>query len=215
MTRSTWSVACIGLVAVAGCGGGSNAITGGTTGPDTDSTSTQSSSRQFSGGRVDPLVPAPELGLRTWNGKLVHTADYRGKVMLVTFLYTRCPDVCPLITDNLVRVKDRLGPDGKRLAIVAVSVDPGGDHPKAVQAFLRNHRALGKVDYLIGSRTALEATWAKWGIAARVSKDHPELIEHSGVIWGVDTHGRRATFYPASGFDVADIEGDVRLLLEG
>ncbi len=168
----------------------------------------------FSGGTLAPVKAAPELGLRTWNGRRVTMADYKGKAVLVTFLYVNCPDVCPLIVDNLVRVKDRLGPaGGKRLRIVAVSVDPAGDTPAAVKRFLVTHRASKDVDYLIGSRDQLEAVWARWGIGARVSKDNPALVEHSGVIWGVDTHGRRTTFYPASGFDVADIEGDVRILL--
>ena len=168
----------------------------------------------FSGGTVTPLKAAPELGLRTWSGRRVAMADYKGQAVLVTFLYVKCPDICPLIVDNLVRVKDRLGPAGKRVRIVAVSVDPTGDTPATVKRFLVTHRAQGDVDYLIGSRAQLEAAWARWGIGARVNKDHPELVEHSGVIWGVDARGRRATFYPASGFDVADIEGDVRLLLK-
>jgi len=215
----------LGLVALAaGCGGGDQAA-------DTDTgTSTAATARssaqtlttdaaaevaEYSGGTVSPITAAPELGLRTWNGKNVRIGDYRGKAVLVTFVYTSCPDVCPLIVDNLVRVKDRLGPDAKRLQIVAVSVDPGGDTPDAVKRFLTAHRATGRVDYLIGSRRQLEAAWARWGIAARADKDHPGLVEHSGVIWGVDPKGRRVTFYPATGFDVADIESDVRNLLVG
>ncbi len=178
--------------------------------PTPDPTATTAA---YSGGTVKPVKAAPELGLRTWNGRRVTMADYKGKAVLVTFIYVNCPDICPLIVDNLVRVKDRLGPAGKRLRIVAVSVDPVGDTPLAVKRFLTTHRATGDVDYLIGSRDRLEAAWARWGIGARADKDNPSLIEHSGVIWGVDARGRRTTFYPASGFDVADIEGDVRLLL--
>jgi protein SCO1/2 len=168
---------------------------------------------EYSGGTVSPVTAAPELGLHTWNGKDVRIGDYRGQAVLVTFVYTNCPDVCPLIVDNLVRVKERLGPDGRRLRIVSVSVDPERDTPQAVKRFLTRHRAHGRVDYLIGSRRQLEGVWARWGIAARVDKANPRLVEHSGVIWGVDPKGRRVTFYPASGFDVADIEGDVRNLL--
>jgi protein SCO1/2 len=168
---------------------------------------------EYSGGTVSPVTAAPELGLHTWNGKDVRIGDYRGQAVLVTFVYTNCPDVCPLIVDNLVRVKERLGPDGRRLQIVSVSVDPERDTPQAVKRFLTRHRAHGRVDYLIGSRRQLEGVWARWGIAARVDKANPRLVEHSGVIWGVDPKGRRVTFYPASGFDVADIEGDVRNLL--
>ena len=208
----------VGLLAVGGCGGD-------TTSPDDQGpaiveTTSKASARgptgttaSYSGGTVSPVKAAPELGLRTWDGRRVRMADYAGKAVLVTFVYVNCPDICPLIVDNLVRVKDRLGPAGKRLRIVAVSVDPVGDTPAAVKRFLTAHRAAKDVDYLIGSPDALAAVWARWGIGARAAKDDPSLIEHSGVIWGVDRRGRRATFYPASGFDVADIESDVRLLL--
>ncbi len=212
----TGLLACI--VALSACGGDTPPDDQGpaiveTTANASPTPNTTATTAAYSGGTVSPVKAAPELGLRTWNGRRVTMADYTGKAVLVTFLYVNCPDVCPLIVDNLVRVKDRLGPAGKRLRIVAVSVDPVGDTPAAVKRFLSNHRATADVDYLIGSRDALEAAWARWGIGARADKDNPSLIEHSGVIWGVDRRGRRATFYPASGFDVADIEGDVRLLL--
>lgn len=193
-------------VTVAGCGGSGSA--GGTA-----ATTATTSTSAFKGGTVDPVVAAPELGLKTFDGRTVRMADLRGKVALVTFVYANCPDVCPLIIDNLVRVKRGLGPDAKRMRIVAVSVDPAGDTPARIRRFLVAHRALGKVDYLVGSPKQLEAAWARWGILARRSKDNPALIEHSGWVWGVDAQGRRATFYPAVGFDPADIESDVRAML--
>lgn len=210
----------------AGCGGGSGTSatnrspetgapgTGAATSPTT-TTDPVADVAEYSGGSVSPVTAAPELGLHTWSGKDVRIGDYRGKAVLVTFVYTHCPDVCPVIVDNLVRVKQRLGREAKRLEIVAVSVDPEGDTPGAVRRFLTAHRAHGRVDYLLGSRRQLEATWTRWGIAARADTANPELVEHSGVIWGVDPKGRRVTFYPASGFDVADIESDVRSLLAG
>jgi len=209
-------LAAAAAAALAGCGGSSPAPTNqsdSTSMPTATATGSTSRAHAFKGGTVNPVVAAPELGLRTFDGRPVRLADYRGKVVLVTFVYVRCPDVCPLIIDNLVRVSRRLGADAKRMRIVAVSVDPNGDTPAAVRRFLIAHRALGRVDYLVGSPTQLQAVWTRWGVAARASKDNPELIEHSGVIWGVDTRGRRATFYPAVGFQAADIEGDVRLML--
>ena len=194
---------------LAGCGGGVSQ-------PAADSAPTATADRNgFRGGTVDQLKPAPELGLRTVGGELRRTSDYRGKVVFVTFVYANCPDVCPLIVDNLLNVKEDLGADGAKIAIVAVSVDPKGDTPARIKSFLSTHRATGKVDYLTGSAADLKRAWARWGIASRPSADNPALIEHSGVIWGVDPNGRRATFYPASGFTVDDIASDAKLLLSG
>ena len=55
----------------------------------------------FSGGEVTPPKPAPPLSLRDQDGHTVSLAAHRGKFVLVTFLYTHCPDICPLIAQNL------------------------------------------------------------------------------------------------------------------
>jgi protein SCO1/2 len=203
------------LLALGGCGGQTGGAVSTAGGPAVVGTvpAGDTGTGTFAGGTVSPLKAAPEIGLATWDGRPVRMADYRGDAVLVTFVYTRCPDICPLIVDNLVRVKERLGDDGKRLRIVAVSVDPERDTPEAVKGFLARHRAAGIVDYVVGARPELEKVWARWGIGARVSPDDPALVEHSGTIWGVDPEGRRATFYPAVGFDADDIATDVRVLL--
>jgi protein SCO1/2 len=215
-------LAALGMTAVltvAGCGGASSQRSG-QSAAVTERTSASTaagpagSEPGYLGGTVKPITAAPELGLRTWDGRRITMADYKGKAVLVTFLYVHCPDVCPLIVDNLSRIKARLGPAGKKLRIVAVSVDPTGDTPAAVKKFLITHRVLKDIDYLVGSQDQLTAAWSRWGIGARVDKQNHGLIEHSAVIWGIDAKGRRATFYPATGFDPADIESDVRLLLK-
>ena len=83
----------------------------------------------LAGFRVTPVEPAPGLSLRDYRGKLVNLSAYRGKAVLVTFLYTHCPDVCPLITSNLRVAQAKLGAEASKLQIVAVSVDPHGDTP--------------------------------------------------------------------------------------
>jgi len=194
---------------LAGCGVGSGGSGSGSASP----AATTVAEGSLRGGAVNPPLPAPELGLRDVDGKLVRIADLRGRVALVTFVYTHCPDVCPLIADNLRRVKVGLGPAGKRLALIAVSVDPKGDTPASIRTFLRAHRLTGRMQYLHGTRRQLEAVWARWGIAARVPKSSPELVEHTGVIWGIDTRGRRVVLYPAVGFKPSDIDADMRTLL--
>ena len=207
------------VLTVAGCGGSSSPRSGQSSAvaeriPTSTAPGPAGTEPRYLGGTIKPVVAAPELGLRTWDGRRITMANYKGKAVLVTFLYVHCPDVCPLIVDNLSRVKARLGPAGKKLRIVAVSVDPAGDTPAAVKKFLIAHRVLKDIDYLVGSQDQLAAAWSRWGIGARVDKQNHALVEHSAVIWGIDAKGRRATFYPATGFDAADIERDVRLLLK-
>lgn len=171
-------------------------------------------SAQFAGGAVSPVKPAPPLHLRDQKGQAVDLSQFRGKAVLVTFLYTRCPDICPLITGNLHAAQERLGSAATELQILAVSVDPRGDTPVAVTRFLRRHQMTGRMEWLTGSRPELERTWARWGVAAKVPKDDPELVEHSGQIFGIDANGQIRTVYPPN-FEPEQIVTDVPKLAAG
>src|SRR5271169_1311593 len=86
---------------------------------------------------LEPARPAPALSLHNYLGQPVNIASDRGKAVLVTFLYTSCPDVCPLITSDLRVALNLMGAKtASKVRIIAVSVDPRGDTPKAVAAFL-------------------------------------------------------------------------------
>ena len=155
-------------------------------------------------------TPAPPLVLRDSLGKTVDLRQYRGKAVLVTFIYTHCPDVCPLIVSHLHTAQDKLGAEAKHLQIVAVSVDPKGDTPRAVNAFLRAHQMTGRMEYLVGSRPTLENVWSGWHIVAKSSpkSNSPDLVEHSALIYGISASGKVVTLYPAN-FKPSDIVQDV------
>ena len=112
--------------------------------------------------------------------------------MLVTFIYDHCPDICPLIVGNLHAAQDQLGAKAKDMQIIAVSVDPKGDTPKTVKAFLADHQMTGRMQYLIGSRHELEKTWTDWNIITKDSskKGNPDAVEHSALIYGISARGR-------------------------
>ncbi|TMK23753.1 MAG: SCO family protein [Actinobacteria bacterium] len=163
-------------------------------------------------GLLTPVTAAPPLALRNYLGRPVDIQSYKGKVVLVTFIYTHCPDVCPLITSNL-RVAQALMPPAVRskVAIVAVSVDSKGDTPKAVGAFLARHEMTGRMQYLVGSTHELAPVWQAWGVGSERDAAKPELINHSGLVYGVTASGKRLTIY-ASNFQPAEIAHDVPLL---
>ena len=82
----------------------------------------------YSGGEATPPKAAPELQLRNSLGEAVDLAQYKGKAVLVTFIYTHCPDICPLIVSHLKTAQAELGDKAKDLQIIAVSTDPKGRH---------------------------------------------------------------------------------------
>ena len=137
-----------GLAAlVAGCGGSSSS--------SDPPTTTATAPRNYSGATANPPKPAPALQLSNYNGKPVNIDQYKGKAVLVTFIYDHCPDICPLIVSNLHAAQNQMSAaERKQLQIIAVSVDPKGDTPQTVKTFLADHQMTGRMDYLIGSRPA-------------------------------------------------------------
>ena len=161
---------------------------------------------------LSPATAAPPLRLRNYLGRPVDIAQYRGRPALVTFIYTHCPDVCPLITSNLRVAQSLLGADGpSRAQVIAVSVDSKGDNRRTVAAFLKAHEMTGRMQYLIGSTRELARVWRAWGVGSERDAKNPDLVEHSGVIYGITASGKRATLYSAR-FKPADVAHDVPLL---
>jgi protein SCO1/2 len=205
-----FAVLAIAAVALGGCGGSSGAGTG-----SDDAVVEQPTDNPYRGGQVLPLQPAPEIGLKTVDGDVVKMADLRGKVVLVTFVYSHCPDVCILIVESMKAARLKLGKQHARdVALVAVSVDPEGDTPTAVKEFLVRHNVRDSLRYVVGTRAQLEPIWKNWAVAVQEDFKHPELVEHSGVVWIVDPKGNRAVYYPVSSVKANDLVHDIKLLLD-
>jgi protein SCO1 len=168
----------------------------------------------FAGTALSPAKSAPPLALRNYLGDPVALSRLRGRAVLVTFLYTHCVDVCPLITANLRVVLDKLGPEAKNVRIVAVSVDPRGDTKHSVSAFLRAHGMTGRMKYLIGSAAELAPVWKAWHVAAVRDPTNNKLVTHSSVTYGVSSAGKLMTIYGSS-FQPAQIVHDVPALIAG
>jgi protein SCO1/2 len=192
------------VAALGGCGGSSSS--GKSAGPVAPAKPTP-----FEGAVANPPKPAPALKLTDSTGKPLDLASLRGKAVLITFLYTHCPDVCPLITGNLHTAVTKLGPKAANLQIVAVSTDPKGDTPKAVKKFLAAHQMTGTMRYLLGSKSELASVWKGWGVASRPDRTDPSKVEHSALIYGIGASGKITTLYP-SNFNPAQIVHDVPLL---
>jgi protein SCO1/2 len=154
----------------------------------------------FDGSALEPPQPAPQLStLRNYNGAAFNLASQRGKAVFVTFLYAHCPDVCPLIASNLHNAYSRMpAAVRKRVAIVAVSVDPHGDTAGTVAAFVAAHELTGEADYLIGSAGQLAPVWEAWKVGSQKDTSNPELVNHSALVYGIGADGKIYTIYAAN-----------------
>ena len=137
-------------------------------------------------------------------------AGQRGRYVLVTFLYVNCPDVCPLIAQNLNSALRRLGSGRNDVRVLAVSVDPKGDTAAAVRRYAAERGLLPQFRYLIGSRAALRKTWAAWHVLA--VQRNPELVEHVAYTALLDRTGKQRVLY-GSQVKAAEVLHDLRVLM--
>ncbi len=212
-TYGAGALLALAMIAVALTGCGSSNSTAATSSKGVPPGSSKVASSKYAGFAANPPKPAASLQLKDSLGKTVNLKQYRGKAVLVTFIYTHCPDICPLIVSHLHTAQALLGAKAKNLQIVAVSTDPRGDNPRTVAAFLRKHRMTGRMQYLIGSKPELKKVWTKWNIVSNPSKTGRDLVEHTALIYGIAANGDITTLYPAD-FTPAQIVHDVPLLAQ-
>lgn len=173
------------------------------------------------GAVLTPPAPTYDFRLRDQDNHQVQLSAFRGKAVVLTFLYTHCPDACPLTTEKLHQTYQRLGETAKRVAFIAVSVDPNGDTPEAVRAFLSAHHVAGELSYLTGSFAELNRVWRYYYITsdAKEAKPQPtagrpaspDLVGHSSIVYVIDPSGNLRVFLPGN-FDPKDLATDLKIL---
>ena len=191
---------------------------------------------RFRGTELTAGEPAAEFDLVDERGRAAALADYHGRVLLLTFLYTNCPDVCPAITADLRETHELLGDDAGDVSIVAISVDPARDTVESARQSSDRWDMTDRWDFLLGDEEELSRLWAAYYISATVD-DEPSggeesdenrgssggaldsltqdsfLVTHSAPVYIIDADGiRRVLFTPP--FDPDDLAHDVRLLLQ-
>lgn len=139
-------------------------------------------------GEALPGALAPDFTLTDGpTGEAVTLSTLRGRVVLLTFMYTTCFDTCPLTAEKIRVARDRLGDSAANVAFIAVSVDPRGDTPATTRKFLEDHQVVGTLRYLIGTQAVLARVWQEYGIAQAVTTTD---ILHSDVIYLIDKNAR-------------------------
>ena len=163
-------------------------------------------------GVFDPPRPAPAFSLRGSDGKELGLGRYRGKVVILGFGFSSCPDVCPTTLATLARARKQLGADAEQLQVVYITVDPERDDAERLRTYLAafDPTFVGGT----GSAEQLEAVRKEYGIAAtRTALGASYAFSHSSYTYLVDREGNLRALMPY-GQSADDYVHDVQILLK-
>jgi len=145
------------------------------------------------------LTPAAPFKLTDQNGQMVSLAQFQGEPVVLTFLYTSCPDACPLIADKLHQTYKLLGGRASHVGILAITTDPAHDDRAAAVRFSQEHGMTGRWHFLLGSPAQLAPLWKDYYVGVQpIASDAPSgsgSVMHSNAIYVIDQSGREVTLY--------------------
>ncbi len=162
----------------------------------------------------DPPIEVADFTLTSHTGESFRLSDLQGKVVMLFFGYTNCPDVCPTTLAEFKRVKTLLGDDADQVAFVFISVDGARDTPERLAAYV--HAFDPNFIGLTGEDAEIRAVGQDYGIFfQRVNYDNPDnyLVDHTASSFVIDQEGRwRIKFTYQS--DPVGMVAQIRHLLE-
>lgn len=163
--------------------------------------------------RVIVNTPAPKFALLDQDGKVFTSAEtLRGKVALVTFIFTTCPDVCPLLTAKFAQLQRMLGPQGvKDFFLVSITTDPEVDKPDVLKSYAQRYSADFRTwAFLTGSEAKLNSVWRAFGVS--VKNKGRGLVQHTTLTTLIDRQGTRRINYYGDSWLEKDIFKDMTSL---
>ena len=198
-------------------------------------------SPSFMGTELTAREQAPGFTLLDQFGEETSLRDQRGKVVALTFLYTNCPDICPLTAHSLAKAHEALGEDAARVSIIAISVDPARDTPQQVYAYSQQRNMLDRWSFLTGFEEELSALWEAYYLSVErtddsgggaienlgadlaraslassegLSEEAAYLVTHSAPVYLIDQDGTMRSVITDLTLDPEPLVHDIRLLLK-
>jgi protein SCO1/2 len=168
---------------------------------------------EMRGSEIKPALAVEDFTLTDQWGNPFTMYDYQGKVMLLFFGYTHCPDVCPLTLAKYLDIQKKLGSRAENVLFVFITVDPERDTPEVIRGYLAyfDTNFIG----LSGSRSELEPVWKNYGVyqeQREVNSAAGTLVDHTARIYAIDRNGSLRVTY-ALETDVNAVALDVAQLL--
>lgn len=163
--------------------------------------------------KLPDIGPAPAFSLTSQDGKPVSLASLRGKAVAVSFIYTQCPDICPLLTQKMVEVQDELGEDfGSKVQFVTITLDPEHDTQEVLKDYAEFWGA--KRDgwsFLTGTPQTVSELIKRYGVY--FSKTAEGSVDHTQLTSIIDGKGEIRVQYLGARFDPAEFRRDLESLV--
>jgi protein SCO1/2 len=165
--------------------------------------------------RREVRIPIEDFALTDQGSRPFKFQALRGKVVIIDFAYTTCPDICPLLTASMRQVQDGLrGEERKGTYLITVTTDPEIDTPKVMAAYAKRYGVdPSNWAFLTGDEAALKNVWKNFGVG--VKRKARGLIDHTTLTAVVDRTGTMRIAYISTAPDPKVILQDVRKLLQG
>ncbi len=174
--------------------------------------------QNFRGVPLSPAKQAPDFTLTNQFGERVALSDFRGRVVAMSFLYTRCLTICPVITHKFAKAAKDLGDSsGKDVIFVAVTVDPEGDTIDRIMEYSAKSGVGEGWQYLTGKRSELEGVWRDYGIYVEKRWDNSTgtyFIDHTATTIVIDRAGNLRLVFPGTSWQPDDLVHDILILME-
>lgn len=170
---------------------------------------------KFRGTLYEPAQAAPDFSLSRSDGSEYRLNQQRGKVVLLFFGYTSCPDVCPTTLAELRKIDSEVANGTNQVQVVFVTVDPERDTPEKIQKYVSifNPDFIG----LSGSESELSPIWKAYGVYREIDKSTTTatgyLVTHTARLYVIDKDGNLRLSY-SYGSATEDIVHDLKILFE-
>jgi protein SCO1 len=192
------------------------AIVAGSSGDGTGSSSASITSAtgresEFVGAPFPGVIAAPNFTLRDQSGSEVSLSSYRGRVVMLTFLYSTCGDTCVVIGQQIRGALNELAEaHAPAPAVLVVSADPTADTPGNVRRFLAEVSLTGRVQYLTGTPAQLRTVWHAYAI--KPASDGADVFDEYAPVLLIDGTGRKRVLFEAEELTPEGLSHDVRRL---
>jgi protein SCO1/2 len=165
--------------------------------------------------RLAVIGAAPNFALRDQNDRPVRLADFRGRVVVVGFIFTTCNGTCPATTHRMAKLREACArrPDLKdRVQFVSISLDPERDVPERLRGYMRLYEIEGgDWTFLTGTAKEVAPVLAAWGMWAKPAPGGQ--LDHPSRVYLVDASGRIREIYNLDFFRLPWVLEDISALI--